>query len=241
MERRAGRAGGTVGRGGVSSDRSAREHAAERSGSGRCARLGAVRGASRDGVAHSRRPRNFRWLGTHSYGKLAGMKTTVELPDATFRQAKTLATARGVTLKRFFTEALDEHLRRCAGDIRAGRTEAPWTAGFGALSDLSDENRRILGLIDQEFETITSDDLACSSTPTPRRRGRRDRRPSGRSFGPLIDSSFRASFSASTTSALVIRPTELAMRNGCADTCPLPRSPRLPRPRPPPTPISAWG
>ena len=96
---------------------------------------------------------------TRNYGKLAGMKTTIELPDATFRQAKTLATARGVTLKRFFTEALDEHLRRCTGRAHASETEAPWMAGFGVLSDLADENRRILGLVEQEFETVSSDDL----------------------------------------------------------------------------------
>ena len=39
------------------------------------------------------------------------MKTTIELPDALFRQSKSLAAARGVTLKRFFTEALEEKLR----------------------------------------------------------------------------------------------------------------------------------
>ena len=88
------------------------------------------------------------------------MKTTIELPDATFRHAKTLATARGVTLKRFFTEALDEHLRRCTGKVRSDAAEVPWMAGFGALSDLAEENRRILGVIEQEFETITPEDLA---------------------------------------------------------------------------------
>lgn len=85
---------------------------------------------------------------------MARMKTTIELPDATFRRAQTLATARGVTLKRFFTEALVEHLRGCNSELGAGKAEAPWMAGFGALSDLSDENRRILGMIAEEFETI---------------------------------------------------------------------------------------
>ena len=88
------------------------------------------------------------------------MKTTIELPDATFRQAKTLATARGVTLKRFFTEALDEHLRRCTAKVHSDTAEVPWMAGFGALSDLAEENRRILGAIEQEFETIAPEDLA---------------------------------------------------------------------------------
>ena len=35
------------------------------------------------------------------------MKTTIDLPDATFRQVKTVAAARGMTLKRFLTEALE--------------------------------------------------------------------------------------------------------------------------------------
>ena len=88
------------------------------------------------------------------------MKTTIELPDATFRQAKTLAIARGVTLKRFFTEALDEHLRRCTGKNHSDAAEVPWMAGFGALSDLAEENRHVLAIIEQEFETAAPDDLA---------------------------------------------------------------------------------
>ena len=83
------------------------------------------------------------------------MKTTIELPDATFRRAKALAAGRGMTLKRFFTEALEEQLRRCSRD-----TESPWMVGFGVLSDLSDENRRVLSAIDQEFETLSPEDLA---------------------------------------------------------------------------------
>lgn len=83
------------------------------------------------------------------------MKTTVELLDAVFRQAKAFAASRGMILKRFFTEGVREHLRR-----RAGGTDPPWMAGFGALSDLSDENRRILEIIREEFETISPEDPA---------------------------------------------------------------------------------
>ena len=83
------------------------------------------------------------------------MKTTIELPDSTFRQAKALAAGRGMTLKRFFTEALEEQLRRCASETRA-----PWMAGFGVLSDLSDENCRVLTVIEQEFETLSPEDVA---------------------------------------------------------------------------------
>lgn len=88
------------------------------------------------------------------------MKTTIDLPDAVFRQAKTLAAARGVTLRRFFTEALEEQLRRCAGGNRAGNGRPPWMAGFGALSDLADEHRRVLDTIEEEFERLAPEDLA---------------------------------------------------------------------------------
>lgn len=37
-------------------------------------------------------------------------------------------------------------------DTRA--SEAPWMDGFGTLSDLADENRRVLDVIEQEFETL---------------------------------------------------------------------------------------
>ena len=44
------------------------------------------------------------------------MKMTIELSDIVFRQAKALAAARGVTLRRFFTEALEVQILHCEGD-----------------------------------------------------------------------------------------------------------------------------
>ena len=82
------------------------------------------------------------------------MKTTIELPDVMFRQAKALAAARGVTLRRFFTEALEAQLLHCKGDSRTGHEGPPWMAGFGVLSDLSDEHRRVLDVIEEEFEKL---------------------------------------------------------------------------------------
>ena len=38
--------------------------------------------------------------------------------------------------------------RAAAGN---GGDEPPWMAGFGALSDLADENRRVLDVIENEF------------------------------------------------------------------------------------------
>ena len=65
-----------------------------------------------------------------------------------------------MTLKRFFTNALEEELRRCARDSPAREEEAPWMAGFGALANLANENRRVLGLIEEEFETLAPEDIA---------------------------------------------------------------------------------
>ena len=87
------------------------------------------------------------------------MKTTIELPDAIFRQAKAIAATQGVTLRHYFTEAPRAHLRRGMAAPRAGAEEPPWMAGFGELADLRDENRRILKVIEDEFERLTPDDL----------------------------------------------------------------------------------
>ena len=88
------------------------------------------------------------------------MKTTIEIPDVMFRQAKALAAARGVTLKRLFTEALAEHLKCRTPGNTIDNAEPPWMAGFGALSDLSDENRRVLDVIEEEFERLSPEELA---------------------------------------------------------------------------------
>ena len=86
------------------------------------------------------------------------MKTIIELPEPAYRQAESLAASRGMTLKQLFTEVLEEQLRCRAGEDSS--REAPWMAGFGALSDLADENRRVLGVIEKEFETLAPDDTA---------------------------------------------------------------------------------
>ena len=88
------------------------------------------------------------------------MKTTIELPDPAIQHAKALADGRGMTLKQFFTEALEEKLQRCAKQSTTHKTNPPWMAGFGALSDLASENRRVLDAIDEEFGTLSSGDAA---------------------------------------------------------------------------------
>ena len=70
------------------------------------------------------------------------------------------AVAGGVTSRRNIADALKEkllHSTRC-GSSR--KEEPPWMAGFGALSDLTDENRRVLEAIEEEFERLPPEDAA---------------------------------------------------------------------------------
>ena len=58
------------------------------------------------------------------------------------------------------TEELEQKRRRCIEHRSAGRDEPPWMAGFGALSDLAVENRRVLDVIENEFERLSPQDVA---------------------------------------------------------------------------------
>jgi hypothetical protein len=81
------------------------------------------------------------------------VKTTIEIPDPLFRQAKAAAAEQGRPLKYFFTEALQHQLRRKTEP--AGK---PWEKAFGGLRDLHRENLRIQKLITAEFEIIDEEE-----------------------------------------------------------------------------------
>jgi len=81
------------------------------------------------------------------------MKTTLEIPDAIFRQAKSMAAERGIPLREFVTEAVKEKL---TAQPKAG--EKPWMAGFGKLRRLRKETKQINGIIEAEFEQIEAED-----------------------------------------------------------------------------------
>jgi hypothetical protein len=87
------------------------------------------------------------------------MKTTLDLPDETFRQAKARAALRGIPMRQFVTEALEEKIR---GESSHGAPSQspPWMRGFGALADLREENRRIEDLIAEEFGKTEAEDEA---------------------------------------------------------------------------------
>src|ERR1700719_2844550 len=81
------------------------------------------------------------------------MKTTLEIPHAIFRRATSAAAERGIPLREFVTEAVQEKL---AGNAKTG--EKPWVKLAGGLRHLHKETVRINRLIAQEFEQIEPED-----------------------------------------------------------------------------------
>jgi hypothetical protein len=86
------------------------------------------------------------------------MKTTIEIPDALFRRAKSKAAERGQTLKEFMSEALQEKLAHMKG--RARSDEPAWMQGFGKLRHLRKETARIQERIHEAFEAVEPEDRA---------------------------------------------------------------------------------
>jgi hypothetical protein len=86
------------------------------------------------------------------------MKTTIELPEALFRRAKSTAAQEGVTLKQLLTEALESRLdgRRSAPNGKAAPPR--WMRAYGALRHLRRERKAIERAIESEFEKIEPED-----------------------------------------------------------------------------------
>ncbi len=80
------------------------------------------------------------------------MKTTLEIPDPILRKAKVKAAQRGIPLRQFVTEAVQEKLAAPQSNNK------PWMKAIGGLRHLHDENVRIQKLIDEEFEKIEPED-----------------------------------------------------------------------------------
>ena len=76
------------------------------------------------------------------------MKTTLEIPDALFRRAKSAAAEQGIPLRELVTEALAEKLRV------EERQDKPWLKMFGRLRNLRSETARINRIIEEEFGRI---------------------------------------------------------------------------------------
>ena len=88
----------------------------------------------------------------HEYGRIAIVKTTIEIPDALLRRAKSAAAERGISLKAFVSEALDEKLQA------HGARRKPWMKSFGKLRHLRRETARINRIIEEEFERVEPED-----------------------------------------------------------------------------------
>ena len=83
------------------------------------------------------------------------MKTTVEIPDVLFREAKAEAARNGIPLKEFFTQAVRAKL---GGSRLDGSPDEPWRKAFGGLRHLRKENERIERIIAEEFGRIDEED-----------------------------------------------------------------------------------
>ena len=81
------------------------------------------------------------------------MKTTLEIPDAIFRRAKSLAAERGIPLRELVTEAVRDKLGE-----RDKAKDKPWMAAFGKLRRLHKETGRVNRAIEEEFEHIEPED-----------------------------------------------------------------------------------
>jgi hypothetical protein len=80
------------------------------------------------------------------------MKTTLEIPDALFRRAKSVAAEQGIPLRELISKALAEKLRR------QDSVERPWISLFGGLRGLRKETARINRIIEAEFDQIEPED-----------------------------------------------------------------------------------
>ena len=77
------------------------------------------------------------------------VKTTLEIPDAIFRRAKSKAAERGIPLRQFVTEAVEDKLKAAPA-----LEKRPWMKLAGGLKHLRKETARINKNIEEEFEQI---------------------------------------------------------------------------------------
>lgn len=75
------------------------------------------------------------------------MKTTLEIPDFLFRRAKSMAAERGIPLRQFVTEAVQEKLKTTS-------EERPWMKHVGKLKHLRKERKSIERRVSEAFEQI---------------------------------------------------------------------------------------
>lgn len=85
------------------------------------------------------------------------MKTTIELPDDLFREAKATAARRGTALRQFVREALEEKLSREQTPAKPSEGPREWPVPPPDVP--LDELKRIHALIEEDSEQIDREDL----------------------------------------------------------------------------------
>jgi hypothetical protein len=75
------------------------------------------------------------------------VKTTLEMPDFLFRRAKSVAAERGIPLRQFVTEAVQEKLKTTS-------PERPWMKHLGKLKHVHKERRQVEKRVEEAFEQI---------------------------------------------------------------------------------------
>jgi len=87
------------------------------------------------------------------------MKTALEIPDPILRRAKPVAARRGIALRVFIAEAVEEKLARASQE-----GDKPWARLAGGLRHLHEETLRIDRIIKREFGKVETKEWGKSST-----------------------------------------------------------------------------
>ncbi len=77
------------------------------------------------------------------------MKTTLEIPDLLFRRAKSVAAQRGIPLRQFVTEAVQDKL-----NVSSTSAQKPWMKHMGKLKHLHKERKQVEKRIEEAFEQV---------------------------------------------------------------------------------------
>ena len=91
--------------------------------------------------------------GNRIYSNMVSVKTTIEIPDALFRQTKALAALRGESLKDLVCGALESRLQE---EKSGGQPEPGWLEFFGCVR--SEDVAEIDAVIESEFGTVDPSD-----------------------------------------------------------------------------------
>ena len=85
------------------------------------------------------------------------MKTTLEIPDALFRQVKARATMRGQSMKILIVDVLQASISK--PETKEGMPPKPaWRNVYGSLKHEADAVAKVQATIDSEFGKVDPDD-----------------------------------------------------------------------------------